>query len=154
RRDRARNDPPVTEIFSAVALNELLADLQQVPLAGVKDLPVDGAVVRRGNFTTARNSSNIGLLRNAGRLSRPLILTGEAYQAPRERLNALAQGAVERLQSGGKVDSATILQMYDDLEAINQKLREVVGEVPASQFIEAKRFLNQLGDALKALERP
>src|SRR5262245_29047110 len=67
RRDRARNDPPVTEIFSAVSLNDLLADLQQVSLTGVRDLPLDADIVRRVNLTSNRNGSNIGVVRNAGR---------------------------------------------------------------------------------------
>ncbi len=154
RRDRARNDPPVTEIFSAVSLNDLLADLQQVSLTGVRDLPLDADIVRRVNLTATRNGAHLGAVRNAGRLHWPVILQGEAYQIQRERLNALAQDAVGRLRQGQKVDAATLQQMDSDVEALGQKLREVVADAQTAQYIEARRFLNQLGDALKALERP
>ncbi len=154
RRDRARNDPPVTEIFSALSLNELLADLRQVSLTGVRDLPLDADIVRHVNVTATRNGAHLGAVRNAGRLNWPVLLQGEAYQVPRERLNALAQDAVGRLRQGQKVDAATLQQMDSDVEALGRKLREVVADAQTAQYIEARRFLNQLGDALKALERP
>jgi hypothetical protein len=152
RRDRAQTDPPVTEVYSATALNDLLADLQQIPLAGVTDVPLDTETVRRVNFTPSRNGANIGLFRNAAKLTWPGVLQGEEYQPARERLTSLAQGALERLQAGKAVDSATLLQMYDDLEVMHQKLRDSVTDLTAPQYIEAKRFLNLFGDALKALQ--
>ncbi len=154
RLDWARNDPPVTEIYSGAALNELLADLQQVPLAGLKDVPVDAATVRRVNLTSVQNGANIGLVRSGGLPAWPEALAGLAYQAVRDRLNAMVQAEVERAKVGKKPDAATFRQMHEDLDTLDRKLRETVLELTASQFIDANRFLNQFADALKALEQP
>lgn len=154
RRERAVSDPPITEIYAALALNELLADLQQISLEGVKDVPLDAAVVRRVHFTTTRNGANIGLVRNVSNLTWPLALRAETYKVPRERFTTLVQGSVERVQMGQKLDATTLTQMYDDLETLHQKLRDAVGDLEVSQFLESKRFLNHLGDALKAVQQP
>jgi hypothetical protein len=153
RLDRARNEPPVTEILSAGALNELLADLQQATLTSVQDLPIDAALVRYVNFTTARDSSNIGLLRNCN-LRWPRLLAEETFETARDRLNLKIGAAIEQAKSGVTLDRQALVSMSDDIDALHLQLRGRVSDVAAPQFIEGKRFLNQLGDAVKALEQP
>lgn len=154
RTDRARSNPPATEIYSATSLNDLLADLRQTPLAGVPDAPVNADAVRQVNVTSARNGANIGLFRQGGRLAWPALFDGPAFKTARDRLTVLAEGTTEQVRRGAKADGATLKQMDDDLEALHQKLSEAVADVPADRHIEARRFLNQVGDAVKALQQP
>jgi len=157
---RSRNDPPITEIWSAKALNDLLRDLQNQQAKGTlanytgPKIAVDEDDLRRINVTTARSGGNLGLLKNEGRLSWPVALSGPEYKAERERLSSLAQDAIKQVSFNTPVDAGTLRQMSRDIDKLNQLLVQNVGDLPPSQYIEAKRFLANFTDAVKALSAP
>lgn len=157
-RDRARNDPPVTEIFSAKALNDLLVDLQKLQTQGAMatfrgpNMPLDQDELKRINVTS-KSGGNIGLLKNDGRLSWPAALTGAEFKEERERLNSLAQEAIKQA-AFNPVDPGTLKQMSNDLEKLRQQLVRNVGDIPPAQYIEGKRFLSDFDEAIRALRNP
>lgn len=159
-RDRSRNDPPVTEIMSAKALNDLLIDLQKLraksALATQPTAPIaiNPDELKRINVTAARGSGNIGLLKNDGQLTWPLALSAPDFREEKDRLSRLAQEAVRKASFNAAVDPGELKQMQQDLDRISRQLARHVGDLPPSQYIEAKRFLSQFDDAVRALQQP
>jgi len=52
------------------------------------------------------------------------------------------------------VPQALLKDIRGDFKALNDKLNESADELSPSQYIEARRFLNQLSAAIKALSDP
>jgi hypothetical protein len=157
---RALNDPPVTEIWSGKALNDLLSELQKKAARGVlatspgpKEL-LGPDTLNSVNLTAAHRGGNVGLLRNGGRLNWPSAVRGAAFEPARERLSNLAQDAVNEVAFNNRVDPDSLKQMKEDLDRLQRQLSQNVRDLPPSEYIEAKRFLSGLGDALRALGQP
>jgi hypothetical protein len=157
---RALNDPPVTEIWSGKALNDLLCDLQTKGVRGVlatspgpKEL-LGPDTLNSVNVTSANRGGNIGLLRNGGRLNWPSAVCGAEFKPARERLSSLAQDAVNEVAFNYRVDPGSLKQMKEGLDRLRRQLSQNVRDLPPSEYIEAKRFLSDLGDALRVLGQP
>jgi len=157
---RSLNDPPVTEIWSAKALNDLLGELQKQAAKGVMTTykgprePLDQDLLKLVNVTSANRGGNIGLLKNGGRLNWPLALNGPEFKEERDRISSLSQDTVKEAEFNNRVDAGSLRQMNEDLDRLQRQLSRNVGDIPPSQYIEAKRFLNNLSDALKVLSQP
>jgi hypothetical protein len=151
---RSRNEPPITEVHSGKALNVLLADLQKAPKSAEAGMVLDPEVARHLNFSASAGNGNIGLLKDVGRLTWPVLLTREDYRELRTHLAASAQEAVREAATGGRVDPALIDAMSRDLDQFGEQLQANVAQTPAPQYIDAKRFLGQFDDAVKALQLP
>jgi hypothetical protein len=156
--DRSRNNPPITEVYSAKALNDLLAELRanqgEPALATLRtvELPLPESVLNHINVT--KGNGNPGLFKNEGRLTWPVALTGSEFKDERERVDALAQKAVGQASWNGQVNAGTIRELSNGTDLIKKELRRTGGELSPSRYIEANRFLNSLNDAIKALEHP
>ncbi len=159
-RDRSRADPPATEIWSGKALNDLLVDVQMLQDQGLSvssrdpQVPLEDELLKRINVTATRSAGQIGLLKNGGRLSWPIGLSGAEFQEKRERLTSLAREAVRQAQLASRVDAGTLKQMRADMDQLERQLTKTVRDSPPAQYIEAKRYLNHFQDALTALEQP
>jgi hypothetical protein len=154
---RSLNQPPVTEIWSGKALNDILADLHKrgVPsdamVRSTFTLPLDQAGLQHINLT--RGAGNIGLLKNRGRLTWPVALSGTDFQRERERLTVQARDAVRQAEDNSQVDAAIILQMTGDVESLDRKLRRKALAIAPDLYIEAKTFLHRFTDAIQALRQ-
>ncbi len=157
--NRSRNNPPVTEIWSGKALNDLLADLRKLPpskpeagqLVNVQQLPLDEDGLKHLNVT--KGNGNIALLKNEGRLTWPVALSSPDFKEQRERINSLAQAAVRQAEFNNQVDPGTITQLSSDVESLHRQLKKSGGDLPFALYTEAKTFLNNLDDALGALRQ-
>ncbi len=155
---RALNDPPYTEVLSGQALNLILDDLARMrKVKGAVHGPsadLDEDVLRHTNFTKGPGGGNAGLLKNDGHLSWPATLRGDEYRAERESLSQMLPDAVDRAISNGRVDSGALAQMRRALDRMNQTLADNIRDLPPNQYIEARRYLGYLDDALRVLGRP
>jgi hypothetical protein len=157
--NRSRNAPPVTEIWSGKALNDLLTDLKKIParppaaeqLANLQQLPLDEDGLKHINVT--QGAGNIGLLKNEGRLDWPVALSGPEYREQRERVSSLAQAAVRQAEFNGRVDGGTITQLTNDLDSLQRQLRKNSGDLSFATYTEAKTFLSNLDAALSSLRQ-
>jgi hypothetical protein len=153
---RARNNPPVTEIWSGKALNDLLQDLQTQPLsAGSAERGslaiLDGDGLKHINVT--KGAGNIGLLKNEGRLHWPTALAGSDYAPKREGLAALVQEALRQVEFNSRVEAGTIRQLTVGLDKLRTQLRKNGRDLSAAEYIEAKKFLADFDDAVTALRQ-
>jgi hypothetical protein len=151
-RRRALNDPPATEIWSGLALNTLLDHLTKVQGAGVRgpSVAIDEDTLKRVNVTSG-SGGNVGLLKNDGYLNWPLPLKGEEFNAERGAIDKDLPKLVQQASTNGRVDAGTLMATKKNLKALHDKLAKSVGEIGTSQYIESKRYLNLLNDAMRAL---
>jgi hypothetical protein len=156
--NRARRDPPLTEVWSARSLNSLLNHAAAEQGRGVKgpNVPLDEETLKQINLTPADSRANAGLLKDDGKLSWPRSLQGEEFAEGRTRLSRLLEEAVQKLKfnPNAAVPAGLVRDMTNDLDKLNQRLNDSVNDLSPSQYIEARRYLNQVGDAVAALSDP
>jgi hypothetical protein len=152
---RSRNDPPVTEIWSGKALNDLLLAIQQQQAKGLRGpaIPLEEDVLKNINVTSGANSGSLGLFRDNGQLHWPLELTRPEYEPERRRLDELAARAYKQATNGA-VDANVLREMANIVDSLQTRLRRSVADSSPSDYIKAKRYLNDLDSAIKVLEDP
>lgn len=155
---RSLNDPPMTEIWSGKALNDLLTHLQQVRGKNVEggQVAIAEDVGKHINVTAARSGGSLGLLKDEGKIAWHQALTD---------LTAAGEGRALRLQLDALVKKAyldasqerTDAGTFKEIEASTRRLRTMVveqgGDMPFREYTEAKRFLTQLDEAVKVLRQ-
>jgi hypothetical protein len=156
---RARRDPPLTEVWSARSLNALLDHLSSQPrgqLAKGPNIPLDEETLKSINLAAGDSPANAGLLKDDGKLQWPRSLQSPEFKEARTRLGRLMEEAVQKLKfnPNAPVPPGLLADMRNDLDALSRRLNGSVGELSPSQYIEARRFLNQVRDALAALGDP
>jgi hypothetical protein len=156
---RSQKTPSITEIWSGHALNILLKDLKALyakKLAG-PEIELSKDTLKQINVVGAKGKGNVGLLRNDGQLTWPLGLRDlepvDETQVIRRTLDTLAQRAVKQA-ANGEVDGGVLKDLRSNLQKLHRLLAKNVNDLPTSQYIEAKRFLNSFDDAVKGLESP
>jgi hypothetical protein len=156
---RALNGPALTEILSGDTLKTLYDDIRKRTASGQQGGPVtiDENALKQINWSTS-SGGNLGALKPLrdpnGSLRWPNSLIGETFKDDTQRIDKLARGAVQLALQQGKVDPATIKDLRNAVNDLNAKISGPNADLSASQWIEARRFLNQLSSAITALEQP
>jgi hypothetical protein len=156
--DRSRTDPPLTDILSASALNNLLGELKKLPdlPAGVA-VPVDPSWLPRINVTSGI-AGNVGLLK-MDEVEWPMLLERREFGTQRQRFEKqLAQCKLKLLEKGRvPVDDYVelrrlLVNMYGELQEAQKQAGPADPIWTPSHFYRARRCLSDLNDALTALE--
>jgi hypothetical protein len=154
--DRARHDPPIGEILSGRALNSLYDQVSRLQSQNQRgpNIPLSDDLLKLINFTGQNTRANVGLLKNDGKLNWPLVLQGSDYKQVRDRLNTLISDAVETSKFTNPVEAGKLKDMQEQLRRLDQQVDDDINAMTPSEYTDAKRFINQLSDAVKALEDP
>jgi hypothetical protein len=162
--DRARKDPPATEIWSGTSLNELLRSIQKVGRNNLKSGPqVDLSDVNLDavNLTDKTGQGNAGMLKaetKDGKLAMywPSAFETPGFSEPAKQLTQSLSEAVAALKKKEKPASTTLKDVQNNYRILSDKLTATAStdELSPSQYIEAKRYLRQLDQAIKALNDP
>jgi hypothetical protein len=152
---RSRFDPPVTEIWSAKALNDLFFDLRKLQGAGGygPTVPLDPDMVKQLNVTPNTNNANFGLLKDAGKFKWPLALKASTFNDGRQKIDQLAPQALQQARSG-EVDADTLNSLISTVDGLEDQLKQNVANISANEYIASLRYLRQLEDSVKALQDP
>jgi hypothetical protein len=153
---RGRNDPPLTEIWDAKALNDLLVALQnELPRSegAAPTVALDPEVVARINVTSGATLGSVGVLKDGGKLHWPLTLKEEVFEASRTQLEQLVPKALERAKACN-LRHETIQAMTANITQMVDQLNDIVGTIKTRDFIESKRYLTELDGAIKVLRDP
>jgi hypothetical protein len=150
---RALNNPTLPEILSGDAPNAIIKNIEKLSRDGVvgPTIAVDEELLKDINVAGTPRG-NIGLLKRGGKLSWPAPLQGAPFEEPRKRIDQLAPDAVKQVEFTGKVDAGTIQQLQRDAAAMQERVN--ARELTPTQWVEARRYLDQLHDALTALQQP
>jgi hypothetical protein len=153
--DRARRDPPLTEIASGRALNVLLANLSaQVGRGGHgPDVPLDDGVLSRINVS-AKPEGDIGLLRDEGKLKWPASLQSAVFTEVRLETTGVMAEAVRLARSGEPVKPDVLAELAADIQRLKDTVRGHIEEMSPSEYVEAIRYVSGLGECLNALGDP
>jgi hypothetical protein len=152
----ARVSPPPGDIWSGRALNTLLRHLITQLGDGAKGprIPLSEDLAKHINVKVGDSTGNVALLKNKGELDWPEALQGGAFKDSREQLSTLMHRAYKSVDSGNNPDPATL----NDLQAQYRKLRDVlknnVSELKPDEYIEAQRYLKEVGQTVTALQDP
>jgi hypothetical protein len=155
---RSLNNPPVTEVYSGLALNTLLGDLrqnlvrQQGATLRTYALPLDEAALRHINVT--KGPGNLSILKNDGRLTWPAALTGPEFKEWRYRIDSLVSDGLRQASFGNTVDGGTIKALLADASQLRQELRRTGRDLSPALYLSASNYLNKLDDAIRALQQP
>jgi hypothetical protein len=153
---RMQNTTNPSEIYSGSSLNILLDDLRTVRGKVAADpLPLSEETLKHLNVTGVKGIGNLGLLRNNGSFTWPIALQDDQIisKDERDKIALWAQQLIQRVSNGNAPDAGILRDLGNALEDIKERLLSKVNEVPTSQYLEAKRFLQDFGQAQTALER-
>ena len=78
-------------------------------------------------------------------------MTEPNYDEARKRLNRNLVLAVSSLKEGDPVPDNTLKDIRADFKTINDRFNDSADDLTPSDYIEARRFLNQLDQAVRAL---
>jgi hypothetical protein len=149
----SRMGAPSTEVWSGKSLNVLLEHaISTGKLNSGPTIPLDEDTLKGINLTDKTSRANTGLLKDDGNLTWPLPLQEAQFDEARKRLTRNIRNAVQQLKKDKEpLQRPDIKNLQDDLKTLGEKLGDSVGELSPSQYIESRRYLNQLGDAVRAL---
>jgi hypothetical protein len=152
---RSLNQPPVTEIWSAKALNDLLRHAQQLQAGSAvrPPVPLDADLLKRVNVVAGRRAGNAGLLKNHGELAWPLALRSRKAEERRRQINTLLPKAIDQAING-KVDPQVRQELDRAVGALRALLASGAWALPPNEYLPARRFLSDLDEAVKALGQP
>lgn len=158
--ERARTDPPQTEIVAAIPHNRIFDELRQRP-----DLPREGSVTVEAEWLSHIHASvdgheNMGLLKN-DRIFWPQLLTRSDFRPTCERIEQLFAQAKVQVQSDPRIARETLLELRRSVAACSKHLDEEWARDDVDpawnlrHFTEANRFLKEdVRAAARTLERP
>lgn len=152
---RSRNDPPLTEIWSGMALNSLLNNIQKVQSGGVQGpvVPLDPDLLSHINLTTGATAGNIGLLKDGGKLTWPAILRRAPYKEQRTQIDKLMRSATEQARTG-MVNDDVLSNLDTSIKALEKTLDDAAPDITPGDYTRGARYVRELKDAYRMLESP
>jgi hypothetical protein len=151
---RSRNDPPITEVLSGKALNDLLNPILKMnpPSESMAPIvPLAPDVVKEINLTSGGTAGNLGPLKDGGKLRWPLPLQDEPFDELRGKIDQLARQAFQQAQ-GGEVDVKTLRDLRKAVEDMTEQLQKSVGKISSNEYIPARRYMTELASSLRTLQ--
>jgi hypothetical protein len=140
------------EIVNGRALNLLLDDIRKH--VG-KKAPVDPFALREdqlAQLNVTKSNASLGILRNGGEFVWPAVFQ-EYFPAEQLRLIENQAKSLVKNAEKGKVDVNVLKDLRTELDKLREQLVKKVNEVPTTQYLDGKRFLNDFDEARLSLER-
>jgi len=154
---RVRNTASNGEIWAGQAQNLLLKDFAKHPGKKVTDLEINlpEEVLKKLNVTSAGGTAggSLGVLRNGGDLDWPPALLELASKDTKRDMDTQAKELYRQAEQAGKVDPATAKDLKTNVKILRDRLVSNVNVIATDQYADAKRFLNDLEDAVGAVQR-
>src|SRR5262249_29841974 len=79
---RSQNDPPLTEIWAGISLNNLLTNIQKVQSQSAlrgPNVPLEPDLVKHINVTTGKTSGSVGMFKSGKDLEWPFALQSDQF---------------------------------------------------------------------------
>jgi hypothetical protein len=156
---RARLNPPKTEIWSGKALNELLTELRlsfSLADSGEGSPPLPSDLLRRVNVSSGKAGGNAAVFRER-RLAWPMLLQDPSFAEERQRADEFVTRAFEEATQGRlTLDTVGGLRRcYVDLD---KRLTDVTrsDSLPLwspTMYFQARQFLHRLEAALSLMDQ-
>ena len=140
------------EVISGRAINFLLDDLRKYPNKKtlLEPMPISEGVLSQLNVT--KNNYGLGILRDEGKFTWPLAFQDLLTITQRTNLDKRIRSMVADANKG-RLDGNVLKDVRYEIEKVRDELVKKVNEIPSSQYMDAKRFLQEFHEATVALER-
>jgi hypothetical protein len=150
----AINDPPITQILSADALNILLRNVLDIQARGGYGpiVPLDKDVLDHVNMT-AMPGANIALFKEGGKLRWPFVLRDTPWDKDRENVQDLVYKAVKETQADD-LSPATLRALKAAISNIDASLDKMSPEMTISDSLQGRRYVEELNAAVRGLQQP
>ena len=151
---RSLNNPPVTEIHSAEALNSVLDYMKVLPdgVLARSRARLDADALAHINVAGGKGSS-LAIFKNGGRLEWTSVLKDAAFEKERDRLEDLASETFRAAERGRSIDRGSIKAMTKGVDELEAALKRQATDFAPSEYIEAKRYLRALDTGLNTLAK-
>jgi hypothetical protein len=154
----AQRRVPLAEIYSGKALNDLLDEIATAHSHGQKGPAVvlDAALLRRINVGPP-DGGNFGLLAAGTKLTWPKVFRQEKLQGVCVKVEAMLMRARTALQQDPTkpiAKSVLVDVAVGGIRILEITLDQDVNDLTPSQYIEGRRYLHRLRDAVTALKNP
>lgn len=148
--ERIKTTATLSEIWSGKSSNILLKDLgkHRALKLSVEDISLQEDVLRRINVATAYG--NLGVLKNDGQVTWASALLDPGTQERRSNIETDAL-KLYRQAMDAQPNGSLVRDLQSNIGALREQLLKKVNDIPTPQYIEAKRFLSDLDDAVVAL---
>jgi hypothetical protein len=152
----ARGNAPAATVWSGRALNDLLHSINKSKknLTEGPRVPLGERVLEKVNLVSPGFKGQTRLLKGKGKLTWPTVLRDDKFDEARDNFSKKFQWAVGQLEDGEKLKASTVGDLRAALNQLNKQVSESNEELSPSQYIEARRHLNQLEQAVRALDDP
>ena len=151
--NNARGEAQEVNITSGRALNTLLASIQKsgLPLSKGPTVEIGGDTLKHINLTSDGTAGNIGMLKDPSKITWPTTLRDPGYDEARKRLDQNLASVVLSLKEGDPVPENKLKDIRADFKTINDRFGEAADTLTPGDYLDARRFLNQLNQAVRAL---
>ncbi len=156
RVQRAKNNPPETEVWSGYALNTLLRDMEQLHGRGIRgpNVPLDQEMLQHISISSIGSPTgrggNLGLLKDGGKLEWPLSLQNPIFDKYRDNLETAFGAAVEDAKRG-EIKFQTLQSLQATANTFQEALKKQVNNISGNDYIEGRHYLNLVDDSVKAM---
>jgi hypothetical protein len=153
---RARNDPPLNEIWSGKSLNVLLAAINDIQIKqGVRGplVPLGEPLLKHVNVSGRPTELPPTVLRDGGRVRWSLVLQDPRFTKERETIDQLLPQAVKEV----RMDSpqfTTFKALRDGVDALDKKIGASARDLSIQDLIIANRSLDEVSKAVSLLKQP
>jgi hypothetical protein len=153
--DESRKDPPMTKVWSGATLNSLLNSIRKMGrLSRGPNISLEEDTLKHVNLASPAMPGSVGMLRDGGKITWPLGLKEKQFDDRRDRLARNLESAVDAIKGKGDVEASRLKDINNDFDELRRQVNDSQDELPITQYLEARRFMTQLGDAIRALRDP
>jgi hypothetical protein len=119
---------------------------------------LESSPLHPANLATTQPARSFGIVKGDGQLTWPSALLeiarrDQAARCLRWRIGLGLRKALDQARYSPVVESGLVKQLQGDVRQFGYSLRQNVGELSFQQYVEAKRFLNDLNTALTLMRR-
>jgi hypothetical protein len=156
---RACDNVTPTEVCSGRPLNLILDDLRKRPAGPgpADDSPALGAdVLAHLNVIAGGSDADFGLLRDGGKLRWPIAWQDAPLDEPSRPQRAALEADIQKALVGWKTGhpSANLLgRLRHEEQSLDRLLGQDIRDLAPSSYVAAKKYLTELGAAIRLLGR-
>ena len=155
---RALSAPPINEIASGYSINTLLTNSQLMTSPGATPpmVPIPDNILAKINVTPMSSTgtpASTAMLKFGGKLSWPFALQTNEFASVRKSVDTSFAKSVEQFNAG-QIDADLIISLSKTLTTLQARVKGMAGQIDGPDFIEARKFLNQLESSVTALKDP
>jgi hypothetical protein len=154
---RARSEPQLSEITSAISLNFLFNDIKQIETQfGFRGpfVPLDPYVVQRINLTDGTTRGSTSQFKAGMDFTWPLVLERDEFAPERKELEETIPAAINQLNQYGKVPPAMQIKLNKTVDRLKGKIGDMVQDLTPDEYIKANRYASQLREGIKNFDNP